>query len=128
MGEYTTGMGQTLSRVHEDGECHLPGACPIHCPSGHHMREWPTAWSSGQMWRVCEHGALHPDPDDSRGFPDPFALWESITSVAFSHPEDCSCVVCCTAAADPADFEATFAKMVPVVFACRCECRCCEHP
>jgi hypothetical protein len=50
---------------------HLPEACAgqwccIHNPSAHRMMRAPLVWvqSLGMMWRRCEHGHDHPDPDD----------------------------------------------------------------
>lgn len=60
---YITGTGQRL-RVHKKSEC--SGQCPIHNPSDHHMKDWPTNWrgDKGIMERICPHGIGHPDPDD----------------------------------------------------------------
>lgn len=72
MSTYTTGTGQHLVNVHYPDEC-LGEHCPIHNPSDHPMREWPTNFRSGHdplsikpshMERICEHGIGHPDPDD----------------------------------------------------------------
>jgi hypothetical protein len=40
--------------------------CTLHNPSNHHMIHWPTWWRKNinLMNRMCEHGILHPDPDD----------------------------------------------------------------
>ena len=63
--KYLTGTGQVL-RVHRKKDCVGPH-CPIHNPSDHHMKDWPTHWRAdrGIMERVCEHGVGHPDPDDA---------------------------------------------------------------
>jgi hypothetical protein len=60
---YTTGTGQKLA-VHRAGLCE--GFCPIHNPSDHSMRDFPTHWRDdrGIMERICPHGVGHPDPDD----------------------------------------------------------------
>jgi hypothetical protein len=52
-----------LTNVHERADC--LGACPIHSPSDHHMRDWPLNWRDdrGLMERICPHGVGHPDPD-----------------------------------------------------------------
>ncbi len=48
---------------------HAPTACdgtpcPLHAPSDHHMRDWPTVLRmSGLIERTCAHGVGHPDPD-----------------------------------------------------------------
>lgn len=63
MEDYTTGTGQKL-KVHDRKDC--KGNCPIHNPSDHHMRDWPTNWRAdlGIMERICTCGIGHPDPDD----------------------------------------------------------------
>lgn len=61
----------TLTNVHdESAECRKYG-CVIHCPSDHHMRDWPLIWRTGGLFdikpphfeRQCPHGIGHPDPD-----------------------------------------------------------------
>jgi hypothetical protein len=54
---------QMLGNVHDREDC--SGACPIHAPSDHHMREWPLHWRDDRrlMERICPHGVGHPDPD-----------------------------------------------------------------
>lgn len=54
---------QMLVNVHDREDC--TGACPIHAPSDHHMRDWPLHWREdrGLMERICPHGVGHPDPD-----------------------------------------------------------------
>ena len=54
--------GQRMS-VHHELDC-IGYWCPIHYPSPHHMSMWVQHWESGKMYRVCEHGYKHPDPDD----------------------------------------------------------------
>ena len=62
--DWTSGTGQHL-RVHAKGRCHGT-ACPIHHPTDHPLRDWPTHFRSdrGIMERICPHGVGHPDPDD----------------------------------------------------------------
>lgn len=98
MAEYVTGAGQTLHKVHEAADC--SGACPIHEPSDHPMKDWPTAWIDGRFWRTCEHGFHHPDPDSVKPLPpfDVFLYREAVCSVALSHEEDCGCRTCIAAA------------------------------
>lgn len=64
--EYITGTGQKLM-VHPASEC-AGQPCPIHNPSEHPMRDFPTHWRDdrGIMERICPHGIGHPDPDDFR--------------------------------------------------------------
>lgn len=68
---YTTGTGQELI-VHDESDCKglypwdTTYNCPIHNPSDHTMRAFPTHWRGdrGIMERICPHGVGHPDPDD----------------------------------------------------------------
>lgn len=47
----------------------MPGPCPYHNPSEHHMKDWPKSLNSGirlfpgLVERTCPHGVGHPDPD-----------------------------------------------------------------
>lgn len=63
MEKYIDGSGQELT-VHDKARC--SGACCIHGPSDHHMKDWPTNWRQDRklIERVCPHGIGHPDPDD----------------------------------------------------------------
>lgn len=73
MGVYITGTGQVIGRVHEKTDACVEFGCPIHSPSNHHMKGWPTNWRSGGMFdikpphmeRICKHGIGHPDPDSA---------------------------------------------------------------
>lgn len=62
--EYITGTGQRIL-VHTKEDC-LGEHCPIHNPSDHHMKDWPTHWRDDRnlMERICPCGVGHPDPDD----------------------------------------------------------------
>ena len=64
MEDYVTGTGQKI-KVHDYDRC-KGEFCPIHNPSNHHMKDWPTNWRGdiGVMERICPHGIGHPDPDD----------------------------------------------------------------
>ena len=66
MEKYETGTGQVIS-VHNKKDCNGQ-PCPIHNPSDHCMRDFPTHWRDdrGIMERICPHGVGHPDPDDLR--------------------------------------------------------------
>jgi len=57
--------GTILVNVHTAQQC-SPGHCCLHNPSNHHMATWPGRWDGvfKQMWRQCDHGLEHPDPDD----------------------------------------------------------------
>lgn len=63
-GTYTLPNGQTLTGVHDPVNC-VGRGCPIHHPSGHHMRDWPMLWRDDRslLERTCPHGIGHPDPD-----------------------------------------------------------------
>lgn len=52
--------------MHSREDC--VGRCPLHKPSGHHMRDWPLVWrgDKGIFERMCPHGIGHPDPDSIR--------------------------------------------------------------
>ena len=65
MSTYTTGTGQTIGGVHDEGAC-AGEFCTIHNPSDHHMREWKTHWRNDRkmMERICPHSVGHPDPDE----------------------------------------------------------------
>jgi hypothetical protein len=68
---YVTGHGQVLYQIHPPDRC--VGPCPIHGPSNHVMRSFPTFWRTAgvfdikpsHMERICPHGVGHPDPDGS---------------------------------------------------------------
>ena len=64
METYITGTGQKI-KVHDKKDCKGRN-CPIHNPSDHHMKDWPTHWRDDRklMERICKHGVGHPDPDD----------------------------------------------------------------
>jgi hypothetical protein len=64
---YVTGTGQIINNVHDEEDC-KNGYCPIHNPSDHPMKKFPTNWrhDRGIMERMCPHGVGHPDPDDIR--------------------------------------------------------------
>ena len=63
MEVYITGTGQYIT-VHDKANC--KGYCPIHNPSDHCMKDFPTHWRNdrGIMERICPHDVGHPDPDD----------------------------------------------------------------
>lgn len=50
--------------VHSPSNCNDPDRCSIHNPSQHPLRNAPRAYEGGRMFRLCEHGHKHPDPDD----------------------------------------------------------------
>ena len=66
MEKYETGTGQTIS-CHDYHDC-KGSPCPIHNPSDHPMKDFPTHWRDDRqiMERICPHGVGHPDPDDLR--------------------------------------------------------------
>lgn len=67
MEKFITGTGQTLS-VHSVEDCvglKNGEGCPIHCPSDHHMKNYPLHWRDdlGIFERICKCGIGHPDID-----------------------------------------------------------------
>jgi len=64
MERWTDDYGQALL-VHERNES-CTGACSIHSPSKHSMRQFKRLWRPDRalMERICPHGIGHPDPDD----------------------------------------------------------------
>jgi hypothetical protein len=64
-GNYVTGVGQVLGSIHESTPECVSRGCPVHHPSNHCMRDFPTLWRGdrGLMERICPHGVGHPDPD-----------------------------------------------------------------
>ena len=67
--ESNTLVGGTKIRTHSRGECAGYWCC-IHNPSPHHMRAWEQYWDDTDlvMHRICQHGEMHPDPDDPNEF------------------------------------------------------------
>lgn len=63
---YWLADGSVLSDSHRAGSCETSGACPLHDPSRHALREAPlVAYApTGGLGRRCEHGQDHPDIDD----------------------------------------------------------------
>jgi hypothetical protein len=61
---YITGTGQRV-KVHDKSKCDGE-FCPIHNPSDHKMKNYPTNWRQDRylMERICPCGVGHPDPDD----------------------------------------------------------------
>lgn len=55
-----------IRRVHSRAPCEDRGYCWVHKPTDHVMRGWPVHFDddTARAYRVCEHGGLHPDPDD----------------------------------------------------------------
>lgn len=64
---YTMPDGSVLRNVHVSEKC-AGRPCVIHAPSAHHMLDMPLVWDNTDhsFFRACEHGILHPDPDDLR--------------------------------------------------------------
>jgi hypothetical protein len=57
--------GGEVLMAHRKDACFNPGACTIHNPTDHHMRNFRQHWRGdrGFMERICPHGVGHPDPD-----------------------------------------------------------------
>ncbi len=69
-------------RVHPPFVCAAEGhPCAIHAPSRHTMDDGELVWDpdTQSLGRLCQHGCIHPDPDDiafiraNRG--EPMAEW-----------------------------------------------------
>src|ERR1035438_1170060 len=52
-----------LEHTHPKGACYGEH-CTLHEMSDHPLRKYEQVWTEGRMWRKCEHGNLHPDPDE----------------------------------------------------------------
>ena len=61
--------GQRIVNVHRPDRC-AGRPCPIHNVTDHAMNAWPQRFTQGGMARVCSHGIVHPDPDDTYLKPD----------------------------------------------------------
>lgn len=60
--QYNDPNGTGRWTIHAKQNC--SGMCPFHCPSDHHMKNWPIfIRSSTLVERMCGHGQGHPDPD-----------------------------------------------------------------
>lgn len=53
----------TPLRTHPRIRC--SGYCAVHFPSAHPLLDAPVAYlaEANALFRICEHGAIHPDPD-----------------------------------------------------------------
>lgn len=56
--------GGKVLEIHGERVC-AGQPCVFHNPSEHRLRGAPMYWDSrlNLIWRRCEHGKLHPDPD-----------------------------------------------------------------
>lgn len=65
------GEGTVVLNAHDQASC-LGGSCPLHRPSAHWAVDLPLEFVHHQelgysaMYRICQHGNLHVDPDDHR--------------------------------------------------------------
>lgn len=94
MDRVTLENSETVMMVHSRKDCKGYWCC-VHHPSPHHMRVLPQMWDADTkiMYRVCEHGYAHPDPDDPH----------AINGDCFKMPNNRrSCDKCC---ARPFDIE-----------------------
>lgn len=64
MEQLTLGGGRVLS--HHPIERCAGERCPLHNPSRHKLTFAPMEWCSSRrtLYRICQHGLEHPDPDD----------------------------------------------------------------
>lgn len=68
--EYVTLCGgRRIFNVHQPYQCQ-GRPCPVHSISNHPMNAWPQRLTHRGMARVCAHGIMHPDPDESYLKPD----------------------------------------------------------
>jgi hypothetical protein len=73
--------------VHRWNQSCTDDGCAIHCPTEHHMKDWPKVMATGTVVvRICEHDYEHPDPDS-------FAFFER---TGRSHMGVHNCDGCCT--------------------------------
>ena len=94
MATFVTGAGQQLFNVHEETPlCGIRG-CPVHAPSPEAEAIGVTVWTGFAMMRRCDHGYLHPDPDDTnfKQLMGQFMLLEAIYS---THLVEENCDGCC---------------------------------
>lgn len=58
--------GRTLTGVHSPERC-AGDTCAIHAVTRHPLSEWPQEFdpATHSISRVCEHGIMHPDPDEA---------------------------------------------------------------
>lgn len=61
--------GQKVFNVHQAHRCN-GRPCPIHNVTDHPMKKWRQRFTTSGMARVCSHGIMHPDPDDTYLKPD----------------------------------------------------------
>ena len=95
MNSITLYDGSTLRGVHAPTDC-LGEYCCIHKPSDHPLRYAPLAWMGEirSMFRVCEHGFFHPDPDDIR-FLMGVGQWLRVEAITSVHLMKENCDECC---------------------------------
>jgi hypothetical protein len=55
-----------LKNVHLPNKC-VGATCPVHRKTNHKFRNQAQVWA-GIMYRKCEHGYLHLDPDEPQEF------------------------------------------------------------
>jgi hypothetical protein len=86
----------TMLLVHKKRDCLDPNRCSIHNPSDHALNGALYAWIDNHMYRMCEHGNEHPDPDDlhfrqmMRGYPPGPESDDPEDSIP-AHDCDCRC-------------------------------------
>lgn len=91
--QHTSEITGSAWAFHGPGIC-TGRACPIHRPSGHHMRDWPLLLpiTAGDLVleRACPHGVAHPDPDSA-------AQAEALDQTHIGEHRLHACDGCCTA-------------------------------
>lgn len=95
MGVIRLGDGRVLTAIHEEGTC-FGEFCAIHRPSDHPLRDAPFDWFDEirYLYRVCEHGFHHPDPDDI-AFHQLIGDWATVEAVCSVHLMRENCDGCC---------------------------------
>jgi len=76
--------GRTLTGVHDAARC-AGDTCAIHNTTEHPLSEWPQEYDPHEhtISRVCEHGIMHPDPDE--------APWRALIGKTSTHECDGCC-------------------------------------
>lgn len=91
---FTDSYGTRMKHIHPQTEDCTRRGCVVHCPSDHHMKDWPLLaryrWGGLFMERICEHGVGHPDPDHMSWYNQAYG------PKAASYEEVHGCCGCCS--------------------------------
>lgn len=93
--DITLYSGRVLTNIHPEETCFLE-FCSIHRPSDHPLRDAPMEWFNeiAAMFRVCEHGFYHPDPD-GLAFKMATGDWATVEAISSVHLMKENCDDCC---------------------------------